>query len=208
MRLSHQEAVSTCGSKRERSRPSMSLSPQESLRGSKLLPFVPSSSFASSSERFSQPPPRRHRGVNAIFRPTLFLDPRENRKIFFSSPLTARLNKSRDALGGAPNSSHGDIYLTCAASIPLRGSLSIVPNSHVLASAHLWVLTFSFHGSSLVWGESVWIFRVCRYMYVFSPLWDARYTDASHVSLPRNLNGFFDKFFKSNSLLSLCEIFN
>lgn len=44
----------------------MSLSPQESLRGSKLPAFPTSSSFAVSSERFSPPPPRHRVGVNAI----------------------------------------------------------------------------------------------------------------------------------------------
>lgn len=58
--------MSTWGSNRERSRPSMSLSPQESLRGSKLPAFPTSSSFVVSSERFSPPPPRHRVGVNAI----------------------------------------------------------------------------------------------------------------------------------------------
>lgn len=109
MRLSHQEAASTCGSKRERSRPSMSLSPQESLRGSKLPPLAPSSSFASSSGRFSPPPPR-HRGVNAIFRPTLYRA-REPQNLFLHFPPAARLISPAMH---APNFSHGDITLTCS----------------------------------------------------------------------------------------------
>lgn len=83
----------------------MSLSPQESLRGSKLPAFPTSSSFAVSSERFSPPPPRHRVGVNAIPARNSLLEEEElgttpPTRALLSPPFPSKVSKSAENFRG------------------------------------------------------------------------------------------------------------
>lgn len=177
MRLSHQEAASTCGSKRERSRPSISLSPQESLRGSKLFPLAPSSSFTSSSDKFSPPPPR-HRDVNAIFGRMILS--RKNRKVLFACGVRL-ISLAMHSLGEVSNFSHRNISL---AQHQFFHKFFASPswNSCFHISSRIVSLIFSFHGNSrsLVWGESFRSFCVLEMIFLCYYRWDIQ-------NVPRSL---------------------
>lgn len=128
IRESHQELVSTWGSNRERSRPSMSLSPQESLRGSKLPEFATSSSFVMSSGRFSPPPPRQRVGVNAIspgFLPKASTNTRSSASFMRYSIVGSSASRPSDSRDTLDTSVSDLIHHWLQHSVPLRGCFRV-----------------------------------------------------------------------------------
>lgn len=106
----------------------MSLSPQESLRGSKLPEFATSSSFVMSSGRFSPPPPRQRVGVNAIspgFLPKASTNTRSSASFMRYSIVGSSASRPSDSRDTLDTSVSDLIHHWLQHSVPLRGCFRV-----------------------------------------------------------------------------------
>lgn len=115
----------------------MSLSPQESLRGSKLPEFATSSSFVMSSGRLSPPPPRQRVGVNAIsprFLPKALTDTRSSASFMRYLIVDSSASRPWDSRDTLDTSVSDLIHHWLQHSVPLRGCFRVRNWKHMVTA--------------------------------------------------------------------------